>query len=191
MVLVDWQIRQLCEHQNLITPYNPKLVNTDSIDVRLGSNLIIYRKKDNFWLRFKKWFNCEIIHIADYAQKINLDNFDQANPYWLKPNEFVLAETLESLNLPANIPADFKLVSSRAREGLGHLLAGWVEGGFHGVLTLELKNYHTTKSIPLYPGLRVGQLVLHRTETPEKSYTQTDKGGRYAGHKTVMGSMGS
>jgi len=158
-VLVDHQIKSLCE-KGLVKPYDESLVNPSSLDIRLGNNLII----DN-----------EIANISHHTKE---------NPYILDANEFVLAETLEYLTVPSNVAIELKLKSSRAREGLSHALAGWVDNGFHGVLTLELKNYSTKKPVFIYPGLRIGQLIIHSTEEPTTPYQ-----GKYSGFTTVMSSL--
>lgn len=158
-VLVDYQIKSLCE-QGLVNPYDESLINPSSLDIRLGNNLII---------------DDEITDISHHTKD---------NPYILEPNEFVLAETLEYLTVPANIAIELKLKSSRAREGLSHALAGWVDNGFYGVLTLELKNYSTRKPVFIYPTLRIGQLIIHSTEEPTTPYQ-----GKYSGFNTVMGSL--
>ena len=79
----------------------------------------------------------------------------------------------------------FVLKSSRARSGLNHLLAGWCDPGWHGSrLTLELKNERLHHAIPLYPGLKIGQMVFHAmSNVPMHSYRET---GHYNNHLTVM-----
>ena len=184
MILVDWQIRLLCENQKLVEPYDPELINPSSLDIRLGNNLIVHVKGDGWFTRlWKKITRQEIIE--PHEEFLDISDRTKEDPYILKPNEFVLAETLEYFNIPANFGVDMKLKSSRAREGLSHALAGWIDNGFHGVLTLELKNYSDCKSISIYPRLRIGQMIFYRSETPEKTY----QNGRYAGHKTVLGSL--
>jgi dCTP deaminase len=65
------------------------------------------------------------------------------------------------------------------------LLAGWCDPGWHGSrLTLELKNERLHHAIPLFPGLKIGQMVFHAmSNTPMKSYRET---GHYNNHLTVM-----
>jgi dCTP deaminase len=41
MILCDQEIRQLCLTADLVTPFNPDLINPASIDVRLGDTLLI------------------------------------------------------------------------------------------------------------------------------------------------------
>jgi len=99
-----------------------------------------------------------------------------------------LAETLELFNLPDDISCQFVLKSSRARSGLNHLLAGWCDPGWHGSkLTLELKNERLHHALPLWPGLKIGQMVFHQmSSVPLKSYAVT---GNYNNHLTVMPSV--
>ena len=107
------------------------------------------------------------------------------DPYMLSPGSFCLAETRECFNLPEDVSAQFVLKSSRAREGLNHLLAGWCDPGWHGSkLTLELKNERRHCPIRLWPGLKIGQMVFHfMSQVPQASYAVT---GHYNGHLTVM-----
>lgn len=163
-VLVDYQIKALCAN-GLIYPYNPEHINPTSLDICIGDT--------------------SLVETLDGFSQYDLAQHTQENPYHLQPGEFILTSVLESVKLPENICADIKLKSSRAREGLGHLLAGWVDSGFHGTLTLELKNYTNHQTIPIYPGLRVAQLILYHTKKPKTSYMH----GRYAGYSTVVGSL--
>jgi dCTP deaminase len=166
MVLVDWQIRKLCE-AGLVDPFDPEMINPSSIDIRIGYTAM-----------------CDT---GQGFRDFDFYDFTKDFPYFMQPNECLLVATLESFNVPDNIAIELKLKSSRAREGLSHALAGWVDNGFHGILTLELKNYSTKHPVAIYPGLRIGQLILHETLLPDKTY----QSGRYAGHNTVIGSMDS
>lgn len=182
MILVDYQIKELCE-KGLVFPYDPRLVNPSSLDIRLGKNIIAHNKGDNYLVRLLKKITGQEI-IEPHEELIDISCCTKENPYWLHPNEFILSETLEYLTLGSNIAAQLKLKSSRAREGLTHALAGWIDNGFYGVLTLEIKNYSTVNKIAIYPGLRIGQLIIHQTETPHTPYQ-----GKYAGFKTVVSSL--
>ena len=155
----------------MVEPFDHGLVNPASIDVRLGSHLMI--------------------EVADQRELIEIDISERNadHPYWLRTNEFCLAETMETFSLPRFIAAQFVLKSSRAREGYEHMLAGFCDPGWNGSkLTLELKNARRFHDLPLYPGLKIGQMVFHRMcATPLKDYSQT---GRYNGDVKVAGSKG-
>lgn len=166
-VLADWEIRSLCQASQMVWPFDEKLLNPASLDVRLGSNLMI--------------------EVRDQPELMRIDISERTEnePYLLLPGEVCLAETIEQFNLPDDISAEFVLKSSRARDFYGHMLAGWLDPGYHGSkLTLELKNERRYHPLPLYPNLKIGQIVFFRmSAVPLKSYALT---GHYNNHKTVM-----
>jgi len=165
MILSDQDIRELCL-QGLVDPFDEELINPASLDVRLGTRLLI-----------------------EAAQSPELVPYTMEEPYLLVPGQFVLAETLEIFNLPDSICANFALKSSRAREGLSHALAGFADPGWHGSrLTLELHNIRQLHSVSIWPGMKIGQAIFHKlTQPPLKSYAVT---GRYNNDLKVMGSKG-
>lgn len=169
MILEDAAILALIK-QGAIKRVDPRLVNPASLDVRLGTNLLI-----------------ESAESPDMVP-LSIRRCTEQDPYWLVPGQFVLAETMEVFNMPEHVAAQFALKSSRAREGLEHLLAGWIDPGFSdSVLTLELKNARQLHKLPLWPGMRIGQIVfmqmLHR---PLVSYREV---GHYCGYDRVVGSL--
>lgn len=169
-ILADHQIHVLCAG-GMVTPFDPEMVNPASLDVRLGGTLLIESAQGP--------------ELVPYP----LGDHDEVSPYWLQPGQFALAQTLETFRLPEVIAAQFMLKSSRAREGLEHLMAGYCDPGWSGsVLTLELHNSRQLHALPLWPGMRIGQMVFHRMSSlPEQSYRLT---GRYNGDACVMASKG-
>jgi dCTP deaminase len=149
---------------------DPRLVNPASLDVRLGPNLLIESAESH-----------DLVPLS-------IQQNSRENPYWLVPGQFVLAETMETFHMPDHVAGQFALKSSRAREGLEHLLAGWIDPGFSGsVLTLELKNARQLQKLPLWPGMRIGQIVFMRmTKAPLVSYRES---GHYNGLASVIGSL--
>lgn len=154
----------------MVVPFDEELLNPASLDLRLGDHLMVESK-----------FSPELV-------RIGIQDATEADPFILRPGEFCLAETLELFNLPDDISGQFVLKSSRARSGLNHLLAGWCDPGWHGSrLTLELKNELLHHALPLWPGLKIGQMVFHMmSNVPVKSYAET---GHYNNHLTVMPSV--
>jgi len=90
--------------------------------------------------------------------------------------------------MPEHVAGLFFLKSSRAREGYENLHAGYADPGWNGsVLTLELKNSRQLLPLPLWPGLKIGQMVFfHMSQCPVTSYAKV---GHYNAHQTVMGSV--
>jgi dCTP deaminase len=169
MPLADFQITNLAL-AGMVEPFEPELVNPASLDVRLGDSILI-----------------ESV-VSDAMVPYPLSNHSPTRPYLLSPGQFVLAHTAARLAIPPTLSAQFALKSSRAREGLQHLLAGWIDPGFEGVLTLELKNVRQSRPVPIWPGLLIGQLVFHPMDAdPRRSYAET---GRYQGDATVQQSRG-
>ena len=59
----------------------------------------------------------------------------------VQPNDFLLASTLESVQLPSGIVAKLEGKSSIGRKGIFvHVTAGYVDPGWKGRLTLEIYN---------------------------------------------------
>ena len=99
-----------------------------------------------------------------------------------------MAPTLEWVRIPDDLCAQFILKSSRGREGIEHLFAGFIDAGFEGILTLELLNARQLHPVKVWPGMRIGQLVFERLDAmPRRSYRET---GRYCGDTTVQESKG-
>lgn len=165
MILPDHEIAKLCR-AGMITPFDDYLINPASLDVRLGDHIMIELESQ------------QDLHPADII------NHTKENPYLLYPDEFILAQTLEVFNIPDTVSGQFALKSSLARSGFEHLLAGWIDPGFNNsVLTLELKNARKHQPLPLWPGMRIGQIIfMQMASTPDVSYRDS---GRYNNDLTV------
>ena len=168
-VLADFQIAALCA-SGMITPFDRELVNPASLDVRLGETVLLEAE-------------------ACGLRELSLHGFTKEQPFYLNPDEFILAHTLETFNIPDHLAAQFALKSSVARAGLEHLLAGFIDPGFSdSVLTLELKNARRLERFPLWPGMRIGQIIFSTMDqVPLTSYKET---GRYNGDASVAACKG-
>lgn len=78
----------------------------------------------------------------------------------LHPQQFVLGSSLEHVSLPWDMLAYVIGRSSWGRLGLIIATATVVNPGYSGAITLEFTNVGEVP-IPLYPGSRICQLVLH------------------------------
>jgi len=198
MILIDKQIKAI--GKSLINPYDESLVNPSSVDIRIGNKLLLQFKTDNdaynFYLsqaseirRNNPDFNdivAKMNNLVQWAEK-DISNYTQENPFWLFPESKILVESLETFYFPDNICGQFRLKSSRGREFYEHLEAGWIDIGWHGSkLTMEIEN-RSLKFLPIYPHLKIGQIILFQTDLPENSYKIT---GRYNNDSTVQRSKG-
>ena len=191
MILPDWMIKELCggtipnfvldHYENIgdeldndyldnpmVAPFDPELVNPASLDIRVG--------------------NTAKLRTQEGYKNIDLSQYSKDSPYALKQGDRVLIDSLETFNLPNFICAQFRLKSSRGREWYEHMEAGFCDPGWHGSkLTMEVINMDLNP-LPLYTGLRMGQLIFSlMLAIPEKDYSVT---GRYNNDKTVMESKG-
>lgn len=98
----------------------------------------------------------------------------------LPPNSFCLAHTVETVAVSDRLAAQVNGKSSLGRLGLIVHTAGFIDPGFRGQITLELKNLHETDTIVLMRGQAVAQLVLHRMfRACEKPYGSEGLGSHY------------
>lgn len=154
----------------------PELVNSASIDIRLGRNVLVEeRRYHEVSLRHK-----DVVKMRPHDLVVD-------GPIVLHPGDFILAHSIETFNLPNHISAEYRLKSSMARIGLDHLNAGWCDAGWHGsVLTLELKNVSNYASIILNFEDKIGQMLFfeHEEVPMHMSYAMR---GRYNKNSSVSG----
>lgn len=161
--IVDHQILKLVEDRGLIEGFNREQLNPASYDVRLAAGIHL---------------EGQIIGPKDQRERWHPYSLDDS-PYYMAPGEFVLGATEEYIRVPENMEAVFQLKSSRGREGYEHALAGYIDPGFHGQVTLELSNLNRRHYLPLVKGMLIGQLRFMRLDgIPTRSYAET---GHYHG----------
>lgn len=82
-------------------------------------------------------------------------------------HQTILGATLEFIKLPHDISGEILTKSSVARTFTVIETAPWIHPNYRGCLTLEIANGSNTP-ILLYPGRRIGQLVLLQVTDEEK-----------------------
>lgn len=84
----------------------------------------------------------------------------------LRPGEFALARTTETVGIPPHLVARVEGKSSWARRGLlVHITAGFIDPGFYGTITLELCNV-SARPLTLPVGCAIAQLSIIELDTP-------------------------
>jgi dCTP deaminase len=148
-MLNDISIEQCVDHQDLILPYTGKQLNPNSYDVTLQDTIIVYEMDMEGGYADGGDHTLHGVH----AKSVKIDN-----GYMLQPGQFVLGATVEKISLPNNMMARFDGKSSLGRLGLcTHVTAGFIDAGFIGTVTVELKNENSFP-IMLKPGMRIGQV---------------------------------
>ncbi len=171
MILPDHEIARYCQIYGMVEDYDPDLINPASLDVRLGPTIMVEDAVD------------------DELRAVSIAHTTKEDPFYLQPGQFILAETIETFNLPDDICAQFVLKSSRGREGISHALCGYCDPGWHGSrLTMELHCLRQLHPVKLWHGMKIGQMKFElMLSAPLRDYSQT---GRYNMDKSVQPSRG-
>lgn len=94
----------------------------------------------------------------------------------IKPNEFVLVETMEKVNMPKDVMAIVLPRSSLFRCGVS-LHTAVVDPGFQGTLTFGMKNL-SEFPFEIEIGSKIGQIVFEEVEGNVKLYNGKYQGGK-------------
>lgn len=176
-VLSDGTIlRFLQEGRIKVDPWDPKMVQPASIDLRLGDSFRVFHNH-----------KVTAIDLSDPPQNLTEEVVvPDGEAFVIHPGEFCLGRTLECVQIPDDIVARIEGKSSLGRLGLiVHATAGFCDPGFEGTLTLELNNL-TRVPIRLYPGLPIAQLSFMTLDRPaERPYGSPGLGSHYQGQRAA------
>lgn len=161
-ILNEAQIRERIDEKDysrklLVTPLlDEAQIGPASVDVRLGSSIIIPRKA---------YVERQDVTDSKQAREVETRQYERIrmqyhSKFMLHPNQLILGVTFEYISLPYDVFSMILSRSSWGRLGLIVATAAAVQPGYKGCLTLELVNV-SESPITLYPGLPVGQLVFH------------------------------
>ena len=134
--------------------------DTHAVDLRLYDEITVPQAGPYHYDVTERGTLSEVI--AGHSHRYTLT---EANPYPLKPHQFILGRTLERIELPVDegsphLAARIEGKSSRARCGLMvHFTAPTVHPGWVGPLTLEMINLGPMTFI-LRPGMPIAQLMI-------------------------------
>jgi dCTP deaminase len=111
-----------------------------SIDLRLGTRFVKLKPLTGVKLSVAQG----LPPLEGYFDGIDLplrDAMGKAASYCLDPDEFVLALTYETVTVPPHLIARVEGRSTYARMGISmHQTAPWIQPGWTGQITLEIKN---------------------------------------------------
>ncbi len=124
--------------------------DVDSVDLRLGTHFLFPRVPPRAYLcpdkESKDSFHMRVhVPLGDYLV--------------VPAHHTVLGATLEFIKLPFDVAGEILTKSSVARTFTLIETAPWIHPNYRGCLTLEIANVSNT-AVLLYPGRRIGQLVL-------------------------------
>ncbi|MCL2418081.1 MAG: dCTP deaminase [Conexibacteraceae bacterium] len=176
-VLSDGTILRLVEEGRIgVEPWDPKMVQPASIDLRLGDSFRVFHN-----------YRMTAIDLRDPPGNLTEEVVvAPGEPFVIHPGEFCLGRTLEWVRIPDDIVARIEGKSSLGRLGLiVHATAGFCDPGFQGTLTLELNNL-TRLPIRLYPDLPIAQLSFMTLDRPaQQPYGSPGLGSHYQGQRAA------
>ncbi|WP_068496106.1 dCTP deaminase [Paenibacillus kribbensis] len=169
MILSDRTIQLMLKQKKLgISPLHDLQVQPASVDLRLGNHFLKIAGVGN------EPVSMEVEAVYDSWE---------SKEAIIEPHSFLLATTMETVQLPSYLTAFVEGRSSVGRMGLFIQNAGWVDPGFQGKITLELFNA-SSRPIRLNAGRRICQLVFARMDRAARVPYQ----GKYQGQDKAMGS---
>ncbi len=147
-----------------------KQINPNTLDLTLGS-FIQWPKESQIPLVFGRKYNPE-----DYweLQEVNSDE-----GVLLAPGDLFLGCSREYFRMPKDVCGQVYTKSSLGRVFINHMMAGVIDAGFEGTITLELRNEGKHNVVIPY-GARVVQIQFsYLSDYPELDYSQ--RVSRYMG----------
>ncbi len=135
-----------------IEPFDRGLLGPDSLDIRLGNEVLVSRTVGK---------TIDPNKPDDFFESRKIDG-----PFTLEPGQFVLGTTLERISLSESIAAQIEGRSSLGRLGIMvHMTAGIIHAGFGAkepsTLTLEIYSVNPN-SVYLHARMKIAQLSFFK-----------------------------
>ena len=174
MILSDKDLKKKLENGDIkITPL-PDLniaLGPMSIDLRLGHQFMVFKRTEQAFIDVQQPET-----MADLTSLISKENHEA---FTIHPGEFVLAATLESVEIPDDLAGRLEGRSSLGRLGIViHSTAGKFDPGWKGNLVLEISNIGLLP-VRIYPEMRVCQLLFEELSSPTSQPYTKRAGSKY------------
>ena len=178
MVLSDADIKKHLESGKIaITPkpdYTEQL-GPCSVDFHLANNFMIFEHSKYPFIDPKNGKPT-----AEYMKEIIVPD---GEAFIMRPGEFAIAYTVETLGLADDMLARLEGRSSLGRLGIVvHSTAARFDPGFDGQPVMELGNIGVMP-VALYPGMRVCSFTFEYLSSPAETPYRKKKDAKYAGQK--------
>lgn len=183
MILSDQDILTRLKKGDIVITPAPDMetqLQPASIDLRLGYDFQTFN-----------YTRQSLIDPADpttFAQLTTLTQLEDGERFLVHPGEFVLATSLERVEIPNDLLARLEGRSSIGRLGIViHSTAGYVDPGFQGKITLEISNLGRI-AVALYPRMRICQIAFEEMSSPVRSGYGERRGAKYQGQNIATAS---
>ena len=183
MILSDRDIKKALKSGRIkITPA-PDLkvqLGSCSIDLHLGSQFRVFRRSSHAYIDLRS--SIDISAVMDERA------VPKGEAFIMHPGDFVLASTLENLELADDILGRIEGRSSLGRLGIiVHGTASIFDPGWRGRPTMELGNLGLMP-VALYPNMRICAFTFEEVSSPVDVPYWKKKGNKYAGQKSPLAS---
>ncbi|HTH14262.1 MAG TPA: dCTP deaminase [Spirochaetia bacterium] len=166
MILSGLEIERRLGSDIVIEPYDRKLLNPNSYNLRLGDELLVYKNP-----------------VLDMAKPNDFERLSiPKEGMLLETGKLYLGRTLE-YTATENLVPMLEGRSSVGRLGLFiHVTAGFGDVGFRGFWTLEIL---CVQPVRIYPGVEICQIFYHTLEGKYENY----KSGKYQNNQGIQPSL--
>jgi len=174
MILSDNDILKRLEQGNIVISPAPDLeaqLQPASLDLRLGYDFQTYN--------YTRQALIDPADPASFEQLTSQTRLRDGERFLVHPGEFVLATTLERIEIPHDLLVRLEGRSSIGRLGIViHSTAGYLDPGFKGQITLEISNLGRI-AVALYPGMRICQIAFEEMSSPVRAGYGERRGSKY------------
>ncbi|MCD6564076.1 MAG: dCTP deaminase [Thermoproteales archaeon] len=160
MILGRYEILKLVKEKRLIENFFEKSLQQAGYDLRIKT---AYRIKGEPYLKGEE-------RILPNIEEITED------PIIIYPNEYLLMETMEKVNMPLDLAAIVFPRTTLFRMGLG-LRNGVIDPGYVGSLVFGLKN-ESSLTVKIKKKSRVAQIIFLKVQGKTIPYEGVYKGGK-------------
>ena len=178
MILSDRDIRKAIDDGLIKLDPAPDLaeqLGSCSLDLRLSNVFRVFNHSHFPYVDPRESYKDESL-----MKKIEVEG---ERPFIMQPHDFVLASTIESIELPDDLLGRLEGRSSLGRLGIiVHSTAAVFDPGWRGNATMEIGNLGRMP-VALYPGMRVCSMTFEQLSTPADVPYYRKKGAKYVGQK--------
>lgn len=176
MILADREIKKALRTGRITISPKPNLkiqLGSCSLDLQLGK---VFRIFNHSKYPFIDPFDRRLSEEVTREVKIK-----KGEPFILQPGEFVLATTVENLELADDLLAILVGRSSLGRLGIVvHSTASVFDPGWRGRVVMELGNLGRMP-VALHPGMRICALIFEELTSPAQVPYYKKKAAKYVG----------
>jgi dCTP deaminase len=180
MILSDRDLRERLERGDI--KIEPLLdagiqIQPASIDLRLGLDFQTFN--------FTQQALIDPMDPNSFAHLTTQVRLAEYESFIVHPGEFILATTMERVEVPTDLVARLEGRSSVGRLGIViHSTAGYIDPGFQGTITLEISNLGRL-AVALYPRMRICQIAFEQMSSPVSEGYGVKQTAKYQGQDTT------